>query len=133
MPKFSKRSRERLGTCHVDLDRLFSTIVRFFDCTILEGHRSEERQNEMHKTGKSKVKWPDGKHNSDPSEAVDVIAYPVDWNDIRRNYYFAGFVVGIAKIMGISLRCGADWDMDTQIKDQTFHDLVHFELKHKEV
>ena len=128
MPRFGKKSQERLHTCHSDLIRLFGIVVVHFDCTILEGHRGKENQNRYYKEGKSKIQWPDGKHNNYPSEAVDVIAYPIEWDNIERNYYFAGFVMGLAKSMGISLRCGADWDMDTFVKDQTFHDIVHFEL-----
>jgi len=31
--------------------------------------------------------------------------------------------------MGMKIRWGGDWDMDTQTKDNKFDDLVHFELK----
>ena len=34
-----------------------------------------------------------------------------------------------AKEMGIDIRCGADWDGDNRTKNQTFHDIVHFELR----
>jgi hypothetical protein len=33
--------------------------------------------------------------------------------------------------MGIESRMGADWDGDFDTKDQTFHDLPHFELVKK--
>ena len=35
----------------------------------------------------------------------------------------------VAKSMGITLRWGGDWDMDTQVKDNKFDDLVHFEIR----
>jgi hypothetical protein len=41
---------------------------------------------------------------------------------------FAGFVIGTAALMGISIRWGGDWDRDTYTKDNSFDDLVHFEL-----
>ena len=53
---------------------------------------------------------------------------PIDWNNKERFYLFAGFVKGIAAEMGIKLRLGADWDGDFTTRDQTFHDLPHFEL-----
>jgi len=31
--------------------------------------------------------------------------------------------------MGLKIRWGGDWDMDTQTKDNKFDDLVHFELR----
>lgn len=79
MPRFGKRSQERLDTCHSDLIRLFTLVVRYFDCTILEGHRGKEKQNRYYKEGKSKIQWPDGDHNSYPSDASDVVPYPVRW------------------------------------------------------
>lgn len=125
---FSKRSLRRLRTCHPDLQRLFIEVVKHFDCTVLEGHRNKRNQNEAHRTGRSKLKWPKGKHNKMPSLAVDVAPYPVNWKDLDRFYLFAGFVKGVASQMGIKLRLGADWDGDTEVMDQTFHDLPHFEL-----
>ena len=67
-------------------------------------------------------------HNSDPSRAVDVAPYPIDWNDTERFGRFAGFVLGMAAAMGIPLRWGGDWDRDNDTHDQKFNDLVHFEL-----
>ena len=65
-----------------------------------------------------------------PSLAVDVVPYPVDWQDRERMTYFAGFVMGIARVkFGISLRWGGDWDLDTDLKDNKFDDLPHFEIK----
>jgi len=129
MPKFGTTSQERLYSCHSDLIRLFEAVVVRFDCTVLEGHRGKEKQDNYYKGGKSKVQWPDGKHNSYPSEAVDVVPYPVDWQDRERFHYFGGFVLGMATAMGIKIRWGGDWDMDTQVKDNKFDDLPHFELK----
>jgi peptidoglycan L-alanyl-D-glutamate endopeptidase CwlK len=120
MPKFSRKSLSKLETCDKRLQDLFLTVVKKFDCTILEGHRIKDRQ---------KLKYPKGKHNSLPSKAVDVAPYPIDWNDRERFTYFAGYVIGIAYQMGLKIRWGGDWDMDTQVKDNNFDDLPHFEIK----
>ena len=129
MPKFGIRSKRNLYTAHPDLIRLFEEVVKSFDCTVIEGHRSKERQNKLFDEGNSKLKYPKGKHNATPSNAVDVAPYPIDWNDRDRFHYFAGYVIGIASSMGIKIRWGGDWDMDTQTKDNNFDDLPHFELK----
>ena len=63
MPKFSNRSAERLATCHADLQRLFNEVIKKYDCTILEGHRSNERQEELYRQGKSKLRAGFSKHN----------------------------------------------------------------------
>lgn len=134
MPKFSQKSKNNLDTCHPDLRYIFNTVIRHFDCTILEGHRSKERQNAAYEAGKSQLSYPQSKHNKQPSMACDVIPYPVDWHDLARIRYFAGFVMGTARILRLTgcidheIRWGGDWSMDTQLKDNSFNDLVHFEL-----
>jgi len=129
MPRFSTRSKSRLHTCDERLVDLFNEVVKKFDCTIIEGHRGKKAQNEAFNKGNSKVKFPNGKHNQSPSVAVDVAPYPIDWSDRDRFHYFSGYVLGIASQMGLKIRWGGDWDMDTKTKDNKFDDLVHFEIK----
>ena len=129
MARFGKTSKRRLSTCEKDLQLLFGEVVKGFDCSIVCGHRGEEAQNEAFEKGNSQAKYPNGRHNANPSRAVDVAPYPIDWNDRERFTYFAGYVMGIASQMGIGLRWGGDWDGDTELKDNKFDDLVHFELK----
>jgi len=129
MPKFGSKSKQRLSTCDEDLIDLFNEVIKYFDCSVLEGHRNEEDQNKYFKEGTSKVKFPKGKHNASPSNAVDVVPYPVNWDDTARMYYFAGIVKGIAETMEINIRWGGDWDNDTEVKDTKFKDLPHFELR----
>ncbi len=82
----------------------------------------------MFRTGKSQVKFPHGKHNTNPSLAVDAAPYPIDWQDRERFTLFAGFVLCIAASMGVTLRWGGDWDLDWQVRDNSFDDLLHFEI-----
>lgn len=130
MPYYSKRSQQRLSTCDSHLQVLFNEIIRKRDCTILEGHRGKKRQNKLFAEGKSKLEYPKGKHNKNPSEAVDVAPYfpgiGVSFN--RQDcIYFAGYVMGIAAAMNINIRNGADWDRDEQVSDERFLDILHFE------
>jgi len=128
MAQFSERSRHQLNTCSPELQVLFNQVVRRYDCTILEGHRDQRTQNEYYRTGKSKLRYPKGKHNFRPSRAVDVAPYPINWNDTKRFYHFGGYVKGVADELNIPIRWGGDWDSDNDLNDQTFMDLVHFEL-----
>lgn len=59
---------------------------------------------------------------------MDAAPFPIDWKDLPRFTLFAGFVLGTASEMGIGVRWGGDWNSDTQVKDESFRDLVHFEL-----
>ena len=129
MPKFGRKSKERLSTCDDKLQKLFNEVIKYVDCSILEGHRSKDRQNKLYEEGKTKVKYPNGRHNRQPSSAVDVTPYPVDWKDRERQTLFAGFVIGVASQMNINLRWGGDWDQDFQVADNRFDDFPHFELK----
>jgi len=129
MPRFGKRSKKRLATCDDRLQDLFKKVIKYFDCTVIQGHRGEAEQNQAYDAGRSKLRYPDGKHNADPSKAVDVAPYPIDWSDRDRFHYFGGFVLGIASQMGLKIRWGGDWDRDTQVKDNKFDDLPHFEIR----
>ena len=129
MPKFGRKSRERLSTCESNLQKVFNEVIKHVDCSVLEGHRSKDRQNKLYEEEKTKVKYPDGRHNRQPSSAVDVTPYPVDWKNRERQTLFAGFVIGVASQMGINLRWGGDWDQDFQVVDNRFDDFPHFELK----
>ena len=129
MPRFSRKSKGKLNTCDDRLVKLFNEVVKGFDCTVLEGHRGKEKQNAAYDKGNSKLRYPKGKHNKNPSIAVDVAPYPIDWADRDRFHYFSGYVLGIASQMGLNIRWGGDWNQDTKTKDIKFDDLVHFEIK----
>lgn len=128
MPRFGRKSQSRLDTVDKRLQRVFIEVIKYVDCAILEGYRDEERQNKLFKEGKTKLKYPKGRHNAVPSRAIDVVPYPVNWEDRERMTLFAGFVMGIAQSMGIKLRWGGDWDMDFEVMDNRFDDFPHFEL-----
>jgi len=129
MPRFGNRSKKNLATCDKRLQKIFNEVIKYVDCSVLEGHRDEYRQNKLYEEGKTKVKFPMGRHNSNPSRAVDVTPYPIDWEDRERQTLFAGFVLGIARSMGIKLRWGGDWDQDFQVADNRFDDFPHFEIR----
>ncbi len=135
MPIFGKRSNSNLNGCHLDLCILFRLVVEGFDCSVIKGRRDEEEQEAAFAAGMTRVHYPDSKHNVEPlSLAADVIPYPVNWQDRDRFYFFGGYVKGIASELYIAgkmkhrIRWGGDWDGDTDVKDQTFMDLPHFEL-----
>ena len=112
MPNFSATSLTKLGTCDSRLQQLFKVVVEEVDCTIICGHRGKLEQDKAFAEGASHVKWPNSKHNTYPSIAVDVMPYPIDWNDKERVTKFYEFVKKKADELGIKIRWGADWDMD---------------------
>jgi peptidoglycan L-alanyl-D-glutamate endopeptidase CwlK len=134
MPKFSQESFSKLSTCHPDLQALFYEVIKNFDCVILEGYRNQQEQDLAYSEGRSKLQWPNGKHNHQPSMAVDVTPYPVNFSDIKRLYWFAGYVMGIAQKlkddgkMSHSVKFGGDWNGNVEDINQHFRDMQHFEI-----
>jgi peptidoglycan LD-endopeptidase CwlK len=128
MYKYSKRSLSNLRGCDIRLQQIFVEVIKHQDCTILEGHRDKKKQTEVFNKGLSKLKFPHSKHNSYPSKAVDVVPYPIDWNNHKRFILFAGFVMGIAASLGIKIRWGGDWNRNKDPNDERFIDYPHFEL-----
>ena len=136
MPKFSGSSHRKLETCDQQLQYLFCEIVKKYDCSVLYGYRSSEEQDELYRIGRSQLKGGKSKHNKKPSLAVDVSPYPIpdnwgnkaNWKERAKFYHFAGYVKGLADQLGIKIRYGGDWDGDNDFDDQSFDDLVHFEI-----
>lgn len=134
MPKFSQESFSKLSTCHIDLQVIFFEVVKSFDCTVLQGFRNERDQEAAFNAGNTKLHWPFGKHNSQPSFAVDVSPYPIDFDNSKRLYWFSGYVLGIAQRLKDegkvthSLRWGGNWSGDHRLPEQSFNDLVHYEI-----
>ena len=128
MYKFGSRSKKHLVTLDDRLQKVLNEVIKYVDCSIIEGHRSAERQDKLFEEGRTKVKYPNGRHNANPSRAVDVVPYPIDWDDRERFHLFAGFVIGIAQSMEIKLRWGGDWNMNFEVDDNNFDDFPHFEL-----
>jgi len=137
--KFSKRSKDNLATADEKLQLLFNEVIKEIDCTVIHGHRTYEEQFELFKKGRERVDgwWTvidkskvvtnlDGNtkksmHNYYPSKAVDVVPYPIDWNDIDRFKLLANVVKRKALELGIDVEWGGDW--------KTFKDYPHWQIK----
>lgn len=134
MPIFGKRSKNFLNQSHSDLQTLFNEVIKYIDCSVICGHRSEKEQNKAFTERKSQLKYPLSKHNSLPSLAIDIVPFPIDWENLNRFYFFSGFVLGIAeklfseKVITHKIRWGGDWNKNYDITDERFKDLPHFEL-----
>lgn len=133
MAKFGRRSKTNLSSCDDELQRLFNEVVKHYDCSVLCGHRGEAAQNAAYYEGRSKLKYPRSKHNTFPSKAVDVAPYyanakaKIPWDDKDKFILFGGFVLGMAKSMGINIRWGGDWKSTMEMGSK-FFDGPHFEL-----
>ena len=142
MPSFGRKSRKHLETCHPDLQTLFNAVIEEVDCSVTCGYRNKEDQDKAVASGNSKAIYPNGKHNSNPSTAIDVYPYPIDFEDLPRFYWFAGWVLAKAEILRNvgeithKIKWGGNWkglnkgkiDFSYNKLPKVLDDLPHFEL-----
>lgn len=122
------------------LQAVVVSVSRNYRLTVVEGRRGKERQNAFFYEGTSQLKYPASKHNREPSHAVDIapltVGRDIDWDDRERFCVLAGRMMQAFDMLqqrgAISphwkLRWGGDWDEDDDLRDNSFDDLVHFEL-----
>lgn len=146
MYKLGKGSLKKLESVHHDLVKIIKLAITRtpVDFGISEGHRSIERQKELYDQGKSKIDGINkkGKHNYNPSLAIDLYAYHPDIATRKKIAYdvptlciIAGVIISCADELKAKgdikhgIRWGGNWDNDGVILyDQSFDDLPHFEL-----
>jgi len=107
------------------------------DFGIAEGERTLERQKQLVKEGKSKTL--NSKHVNSPSMAFDIYGWiPGKGVTYKTEHiiFIAGIIMAVAKDLKEkgeithSVRWGGNWDRDYEVvTDQSFDDLVHFELE----
>lgn len=92
--RYGRTSQRRLATAHEYLQRLFVSALEDpacpVDITILCGHRTQAEQDALYAKGRTapgprvtSVQWPNSRHNSYPSLAVDAAPYvggSVSWD-----------------------------------------------------
>lgn len=120
MAKFSERSKQRLETCHPLIQEIMNEAIKEYDFSVLCGVRDKEEQDRVFNQGYSKVQYPNSKHNKAPSIAIDIIPYPIDWNNIERFKDLSKIVLKIAEMLEIKLNWGGNW--------KSFKDYPHYEL-----
>ena len=47
MPRFGTRSKNNLKTCDQRLQNIFNEVIKHVDSSVIEAHRTEERQNKL--------------------------------------------------------------------------------------
>lgn len=61
-------------------------------------------------------------------KAVDLVPYPVDWNDLKKFDAIAKAMLQAAKELGIPIRWGADWNSNGRPREKGETDSPHFEI-----
>jgi len=130
--KFGQTSAKNYATVTPGLRRVADRVLGYgiMDFSIVCGYRDKGEQNRLFKLRKSKVLWPNSKHNHLPAKAMDCVPFVgrrLSWNKLHC-CVLAGLILAAGREEGMRLRWGGNWDMDSEpITDQDFQDLVHFE------
>jgi hypothetical protein len=131
MNKWGKNSKKHRESIDWHLNAVSDQVLKIRDHSIIEGHRPEAEQNAAFDSGASHLRWPDGKHNSIPSKALDMQPYPLPESTqvLREDLsYLAGLYVGIGRQMGLRIRWGGSWDETGETVNNKFDDLYHIEV-----
>jgi peptidoglycan L-alanyl-D-glutamate endopeptidase CwlK len=154
--RLGPKSLSKLFGVHPDLVAVVKRAIELSeqDFLVLEGVRTEQRQRELYgqgrtpeqlrqagvdpKLAKSKmqvVTWTLRSNHFAQADgyghAVDLVPYPVDWNDLAKFDAIAVAMMKAADELGLTIRWGADWDQDGKKRERGESDSPHFELWQK--
>lgn len=119
------RSFQKLKECHPDLIKLVMAVDLHYPIQVICGHRNEADQNKAFEEKRSKLKFPESKHNKTPSMAVDCVPDPdqnpktISWVDLKEFELMCLVFESKADELGIKIRLGRDFH---------FKDFPHIEL-----
>lgn len=162
--QFSERSKSRKQGLHPTLGKILDRAISIsdIDFSVLEGIRSDEQCYVNYGKGRTasqcqakgvptkyaqpklaKVTWLNNplssKHRKQKDgygHAVDVVPYPLDWNDLSKFDKIAKAMFEAERQLkaegaipaGTNLRWGADWDGDGKPRESGETDSPHFEI-----
>ena len=147
----SKLSLSRLVGLNANLEAVVKRAIEITeqDFMVVEGVRSKEQCFINYGKGRTaeqcltkgvpaqyaqpklaKVTWLNNPLSSKhvTGHAVDLVPYPVDWEDATKFDKVAKAMFAAAKELGVSIRWGADWDDDGVFREKGETDSPHFEL-----
>jgi peptidoglycan L-alanyl-D-glutamate endopeptidase CwlK len=139
MPQFTTSDLEKLSSIDPELVSILHQGIRIVPFMVIEGFRGRVAQEKAFVEGKTKLHWPEGKHNQMPSVAVDIGPVyfeankrAIDWSDYIAFGRIMGIIQAIAFDRGTKLRFGLDWDGDFRSAGrdpgETFLDAPHVEI-----
>lgn len=131
--KLGKTSLARLQGVDETLVNVVKRAIEIseVDFTVMEGVRTLERQRELYAQGRTApgkiVTWT-MKSRHIEGKAVDLVPYPLDWNDIEKFNKIKDAMFQAARELDVNLRWGADWDGDGNYREKGEYDSPHFEI-----
>ena len=134
MYKLGSRSVGNLKGIHPNLQKVVEKAIELSsqDFTVISGVRTTKEQQDLYAQGRTKagnvVTNADGVRSKSNHQvkydgyghAVDIVPYPVDWDDLSK---FKAIATAM-KLAACELKVNIDWGGDWKMKD-----FPHFELK----
>jgi len=110
---------------HPELKRLLDEVSKYFDIALIAGYRENEENEELPETKRTRKK-----HAIMPSEAVDMLPYPINRDNRVQIAYLAGHMRMCARMLGIGIAWGGDLQdielISGELKNNSY--VHHFEL-----
>ncbi|NCG55141.1 M15 family metallopeptidase [Serratia fonticola] len=124
--RFSKRSEGNLIGVNPALVKVVRRALEIttVDFIVIEGVRTQARQNELVAAGKSKTK--DGRHLT--GHAVDLFPVGGDWDNYKCWLPVLDAMHQAGAELGVRLRFGITWTNNPHDKPARFLDAPHVEL-----
>ena len=117
MYKFGRKSAQRRDECVSALRRVLDRALAYgvMDMSIICGARLTDEQKQAFAQGRSKLDGVTkfskhqvgGNTGRDLSEAVDVVPYPIDWDNKLAFHVMAGLMFAAAAEEGVKLSVGS--------------------------
>ena len=136
--KLGPKSLSRLHGVHPDLVAVVKRAIEITtqDFSVLCGVRTVNEQKELYAQGRTKpgniVTWTLKSNHFASADgfghAVDLVPYPVDWETLSKFDAISEAMMRAAEELGVTIRWGADWDMDGLVREPGESDSPHFEI-----
>jgi peptidoglycan L-alanyl-D-glutamate endopeptidase CwlK len=126
MPTLNASSQARLKLAHPLLRQLFAACASDPACppfAVLDSQRGKQAQEKAFSLGHSRAHFGQSAHNWAPAVAVDVVPYPIDWNNLARFKALGAFVTAKARTLGIDVTWGASF---AKLKDYPHYELSNW-------
>ena len=147
----SQKSLDRMNGVDERLQRVVKRAIQLSkqDFMVLEGVRTRQQCMVNYGNGRTtaecvakgvpaqyanpnaaKVTWlndPFASKHCD-GKAVDLVPYPVDWDDLKKFDAIAQAMLQASKELGIAIRWGADWNSNGRPRERGESDSPHFEI-----
>ncbi len=125
MPSFGRTSKKHFDTLDTRLQEVLKIAIQVYDFAVFCGTRSEEDQNDAYFSGKSKVMYPNSKHNKNPSLAVDIMPWfkekpHIRWDNTIECERLSKIIKAVAISLGHEITWGGSW--------KNFPDFPHYEV-----